>query len=517
MAEEQVAPGAPQSDEEEEPAFWKTLTNQDARGNELKRRVRKMSTVSSLYASMLDADQMEGTWVYGMLWFRDKPSLAEVREVVEKRVLTIPRFRSRLKPGKPYAFEELTPGEIDVDYHLVHEVEPTTREVIQRDYIGDVYKNFAFDKTKPLWRYVYFENVEGRSMLLTTISHCIGDGVAQVEVLFRLLDNPETLVPKKSHSNTSVREGEEGGADGDASARPPPKRNKKPSGSFGPLNRSRIVLLGVADALSSLLGKPDKPSKLMRDDPQKASATKTTAFTDTIDLEQVKEIKTKYPGSTVNDILIALLSLTLRAYLEELGGAEKLIQGKQRFRGGFPINTRSSSADIFRDGSPHNKIVLGQLTFRLAYKKKLDLIWDVKRSLDITKLSPSPFLQSHGANVVAKVLPKRRLLKQFRNTSTLTSAMLSNVAGPTKPVSLAGHVIDDMQFLLYGTTNMYLGLLSFANRVSCGITMDTQLPGTAQALSKHWKPQFDALYQEVMAVEGTVPKPKSFFRVIDKL
>ena len=36
-------------------------------------------------------------------------------------------------------------------------------------------------------------------------------------------------------------------------------------------------------------------------------------------------------------------------------------------------------------------------------------------------------------------------------------------------------------------------------------------------LAKHWISEFDSLYEETMAIEGQVPKPKSLRSMIDKL
>lgn len=105
------------------------------------------------------------------------------KALVKERILSIPRFRSRYD-NKRNGFEELdVESEIDIDYHCKVVDEVLDLRKISDDYVGDVYKNFDFDEDKPLWQFVYFPRMgDGRSLLLTKISHAIGDGVSQVSI-----------------------------------------------------------------------------------------------------------------------------------------------------------------------------------------------------------------------------------------------------------------------------------------------------------------------------------------------
>lgn len=215
-----------------------------------------------------------------------------------------------------------------------------------------------------------------------------------------------------------------------------------------------------------------------------------------------------------------MLTLTVRAYFDEVGEKEgkPVIKPGQRVRTAFPINMRTKGADAFRDGSPHNSVALGIFKFQLEFKKRTELVWKVKRKLDKIKLSPEPAVQIVLGNVVLGNLPPRMATKIFTNAGSGPTAMLSNVAGPSMPAKLAGFEVEDLEFLLNAPYGCYFGLLSYNQKVSCGISMDETTLGDPKEVAKHWVPEFNKLYEETMAYEGMVPKPFSrMTKFLDKL
>merc|ERR1712125_74592 len=99
-------------------------------------------------------------------------------------------------------------------------------------------------------------------------------------------------------------------------------------------------------------------------------------------------------------------------------------------------------------------------------------------------------------NKVLPTLPNEYLLKYFASPSNY-SATLSNVAGPRVMVSMFGKVVQDMTFYAYAPIGLYLGLISYAGKVSVSIVSDSDIMTDANELGKHWRPEFDALRAEV--------------------
>ncbi len=500
-------------------------------------KVRRLSVLSRIHGNTLRLDPNQGTWVMGMLWFDSDLGFANVERLAREKLLVIPRFRSAMKlnwMGKE-RWVELPVEQLDMAYHLVRVAEPLSKAQVYERYISDIYASFKLDMDKPLWRLVWFEDIEGQRMLLTQVSHAVGDGVSIVEVLLRMLDAEEPDSGDeagKASGRTAPAEPMPALADAAAAAKPKqqqpgPKPKRKVKASFGPLNKARIFLGGCMSPLTAAFGSADSPSPLRRRNLLEPSTKKSTAFTEQIDLAAIKQIKARYPGATVNDICVSLLNLTLQAYLSEVAethpepatraSAKRMLSGKGLMRSSFPINARKAgAATAFRDHSPHNKLALGMLAFNFNYKSRSQLVWSFKRTMDRIKLSPEPFVQQKLGNLLAAILSKKAMVNLLMKLGAQTHCMLSNVQGPPEKVELLGHTVEDITFALFSGCGLYLGLLSYAGKISVCICLDSEL-GDAQNIAKHWKKEFDELYKEVMAHDGAVPRHLGCSGCLDRL
>merc|ERR1712150_105897 len=72
---------------------------------------------------------------------------------------------------------------------------------------------------------------------------------------------------------------------------------------------------------------------------RKPSQEKSNSCGERISLEEMKRIKLKFPGATVNDIMLATLTITLKNYFTEKG------QPFINIRGSFPVNLRPAKQD----------------------------------------------------------------------------------------------------------------------------------------------------------------------------
>lgn len=79
---------------------------------------------------------------------------------------------------------------------------------------------------------------DGRGVVVTNISHVIGDGVSQTEVLFRLLDDDAL--------NSKV------------TSRPKAKRSKQ---QVPFLRKASIFIGGVFNGVFAVFGRPDPPNR----------------------------------------------------------------------------------------------------------------------------------------------------------------------------------------------------------------------------------------------------------------
>jgi len=448
---------------------------------------RRASIITHLFHNSFRLEPEKATWVTGLLFFKQGVDWNAMKEELSKRILAVPRFRSvmRIKrtPRTQTVFIELPPDQVDLDYHIRMDKED---EVLDEDalnkYMSSLGRNMDLDR--PHWQFTFLPKLaDGRAVLVTNINHAIGDGVSQLEVLFSLLDKPDL---EKTDTAKSVR---------------PPSRRKPPS--LGVLRKTKAFMGGVYDGMFfAMFGASDKPNSLKLKDPLKPSPEKRIAFSESIELDRVKAIKNKLEFATLNDILVAVLTLAIKSYFEEAG--EENVVRKQKVSAQFPINIRSKSAPVLKKGDPGNHFSYGFLKFPLKHEGSASsMVFKVKRTLDEMKNSPSPYIQPYMGGMVKNMMTLRQGNAQAINLACKSSMQLSNVAGPQTQASIAGQPIEDLQFCIYAPISQYIGIVSYNGKLSVSICTDSTLPDP-NILARHWKSSFEALETEVMGYEKDI-------------
>ena len=90
-------------------------------------------------------------------------------------------------------------------------------------------------------------------------------------------------------------------------------------------------------------------------------------------LQKIKEVKAKFPDATINDVLMAVVCLTIQAYF---GLYEpSVIEKRSQVRANFPINLRRNGEDLTNEEHFGNRVAAGFLTFPLHIKDPCDLLW----------------------------------------------------------------------------------------------------------------------------------------------
>ncbi|GBG24950.1 Hypothetical Protein FCC1311_039011 [Hondaea fermentalgiana] len=472
----------------------RTVTNASRPGRKI-----RASITTRLVGNLQRESQAKASWVTGILFFDHDPGFERVQSVVAERLMVMPRFRARMKarsfplPQK-FHFVEVNLEDFDIDYHLQKvladgDTPPTTNDVIH--FVENMYNGWEPDLSKPLWQLLYVPRLDdGRACLITKISHAIGDGVSQIEVLMRMLD------PASDEDEAAMIQ----------ASRPPMKRKKK--ATFGPLNRTRIFLGGLWSGVFNVFSASDPPNSLRPKNTSDVSGERRFAFTEKVPLPRMKEVKNKLEGATLNDVLILLLTLTMREYFIEAGDEAALSGAKVSAQ--FPISTRSRGEDPFRDDDPRNQFSYGFLKFYVTFKgSNIDLFWKIKRDLDKIKMSPAPFVTTRTAKVLVPILPLKVSNSTVLQAANKATAQLSNVAAPAHAVKIAGARVTDMSFLIFSPLALYVGILSYNNNVSASVCLDANLGVDPNLVAKHWGPQFEAFYEEVMSHDGMISSRRS--------
>ena len=456
------------------------------------RTKRKASAISTVMSKALFDKEAKyaGAWIIGLTILEKNPGLDRLRELLRERLVSkYVRFRSQLvinEKGEA-EFHELDVADIDYEsYHVPDLSELTSAKPWSRnelfEYLAKL-NEFEYDLSRPLWRYLLIPNLEnGEAAIISSISHAIGDGLALIEVLEGLYDKPPS---EQGIKHTG---------------------KKMPSSKFDFLTKLGIFLYGIYHGLSIPLARPDPPNKLRLKKGVKPLGKKLIASAQPIDLERVKEIKNKMEGTTINDVLMGLMTMTLKSFFTE--EEPENFKKNQRVTAQFPISMRGlgeGGLDAF--GEPHNKISYAYFDFHFD-GSRTDIIWDTKFQIDCIKISPSPVVVGFSAKLINNLLPTQLMLNLTRDAANLGSAQLSNVPAPQGQVSLLGVKVVDMSFFLFSPLACYLGILTYNNKVVASFNLDSGLGVDPKILAKHWSKEFEELYKEVMSKEGVLTPPK---------
>ncbi len=418
--------------------------------------------------------------IMGLLFLESPLDVETMRKTLGARMLSLPHFRSvmQYKKGKAPKWVEVAPEEIDLVYHF-HKVEQ--EKALNQKGLSEFLSNLnetSLDYEKPMWRFHYLEKMEeGKPLLIAQIDHTICDGTTAVAVLKDVLMDPKVKGETKN------------GPGGKPSVK---KMRAKPQLSFA--GKTGAFFGGIRNGVLGPLLPGDTRTKLKVKDHRNPSKSKSCAFTETIDLDKIKEIKNQFPGASVNDICLCLMTMTLRSYYEEI--QDPIMKTKKTVRGNFPLDLRKPGKDILKDQFG-NKFSTPYFRFPLHYKSCEDLVWQIKRQIEITKISPEPKILNSTINSVAK-LPPVTMKNLALDASGKVTSMLSNVMGPSDPVHICGTRVEHISFIACSPIGLYFGVISAFNKLSASIVLDYECEPDATKLAKHWLPSFEKLYADTV-------------------
>jgi len=455
------------------------------------RRKLRTSINTQIFTTQVLVNEGGGVWITSILRLDKNPGFEETRGVILERLTAMPRFRSVV--NSKGIWEEIEISEMDPSYHFKEVLTDHSVSLDElHEYVQNMYVNWKPDRGKPLWLLEFVPALEnGETCVLMRVNHAIGDGVSQVQVLLNILD------PDTDHEKVK-----------------PKGKRKTDMKSFGPINRFLIGTSGFFEGFYLPFVSPDPPNALSRPKGVKPSTVRKFAFSGKIDLEQVKQVKEKLEGATVNDVLIWNLGLTLREFFDKVANDKDIVEGRKKVRAQFPVSLRGREEPAFRDGDPHNVVSYGVVTFQMKMKTGegiVDLFWRIKRQNNVTKLSPAPVVALSTVKALASIISVKRVTEIAGEASSLATLQLSSVMGPPSKVKIAGATVNEMDFMLESDAPCYCGLLSYDGKISCSISVDSSVEADPSDVLKFWVPSFQNIREEVLKREGIIKAKRQRF------
>lgn len=352
---------------------------------------------------------------------------------------------------------------------------------------------------RPLWDIAFVEGLDtipgiakGSYALITRVHHAAVDGKASTEMMTALLD-----------VTTDIRE-----VAGEDSWEP----EELPS-TLGVISRSWSRAGHKVLDLAGFVGKAavdavslsgDKRLKKIDPPPRLLSAPSTifnqpvspgrTFWGKNFDFERIRAIRKAVPGTTINDVVLAICAGGLRSYLyekDELPGKPLVAMA--------PISVRADD-----DAGAGNQVSAMLVSLATDIDDTLNRLLAIRANTQRSKVHASAlpvnriteFLPSETLAAAARVYTRTRLGGLHRPFFNVT---ITNVPGPSIPLYAAGarvHSAFGMAPILDGL-GLILVIVSYHGRISIGISSCQQIVPDPENMAEWFAHSLDELEQAV--------------------
>jgi diacylglycerol O-acyltransferase len=361
-------------------------------------------------------------------------------QFVESKLPLIPRYLKRL------VAPPLNIGLPSWEYDPAFEIRNHIREMRLKRGTDTELKAFAgkilstvMERQHPLWDVTFVHGLKGnRSGMILRLHHCLADGIAGVGIMNVLLD-ASPVAPRAPRRKPRFRV--------------PPPRDLLTSIAGGCVDSYsdfvKRILAAMTDVSSMVERFLANSGNLATDEftrllPELTAPTERLRFNVLyrgpqkfawvgIPLDDVKAIRHTC-GTSVNDVILALVTASVRRYVELHGDSVK----GRLFRMMVPVNLRGSESP----GELGNRISLVPVTIPLDIRNPRKLLAAVHERTEFLKRAHAAELVSLAGGLIG-MLPNSaqalggRILNRLPFTPF--NMVCTNVPGPQYPLYLLGH------------------------------------------------------------------------------
>ncbi len=442
--------------------------------------------------------------VNGLMWFTEEPDWDAVRETLHTRLIgNYPVMSCRpQKVDGDWVWEQ--DPDFDLDRHVRHVrlPEPGDRAAAQ-DYISGRISE-PLDREHPLWEFDFVsgyttpDGAEG-AMILARFHHVLADGIRIVQLILGMCDvegdaaprrwaatgpratrSPQQRVPPAVSRATQRR----------SPKTPPrlrPERSRRSPGRSAACDPTPSIRgLGLVvkpttmtDAVSALSSEDNvalnswrsasrlalwgHESRLVAD--QAPGVDKRAGWIAGIDLDEVKKVGAAHTA-TVNDVLLATVSLGLTAYLRERG---REVPAETNFL--VPISLKPIDMSLPKELGNHFAMVMFPMP--LGIDDVDALLAEVRTRMARIKNSAEAMMV-YGVQRAVAVAPQTVSENLTRFVANKSVGLLTNVPGPRAPIYLAGHEVAGVLGWVPTSSDQSIGLciFSYNGEVNIGIATD---------------------------------------------
>lgn len=465
-------------------------------------RREKMSTVDTAWLRMDSNSNL--MMIVAVLMFDQPMDMRRFRHIMQTRLLTYKRFRSRV-------VHDMTGGawwqeqEVDLNDHVVR-ITLNPASVCNKAELEQLVSELSatpLDSSKPLWQMHLVDNCIGedgkiRQGVIIRIHHCIADGMALVGVLLSMFDR-SPHAPEGEEPEEPITLDEDN----------PWLRLMLPvtKGTITAINLSTSIwtkyMWMVADSnkLASrlsrmgdmagrftldafkLMAMPDDSRTRLKGKPK---GTKHVAWSEPLPLDEIKTIG-KALGGSVNDVLMASVAGAIGAYLRAKGD---LVPLNSDLRAMVPVNLRKAG----EEKKLGNAFGLVPLVLPIGIEDPVERLNEVRRRMDELKGGYQAIVAMAVLGVLGAT-PKQMQNEIQNYFAKKATAVMSNVPGPQSPLYLAGSQLDQIMFWVpqSGDIGVGVSILSYNGGVQFGLVTDDAIASDPHEIINRFAPEFEKL------------------------
>ena len=425
-------------------------------------RDREVASGAPLFARDIVWLQMQPRPVVAaVLQFATLVPRAKIIDLVDSRLLTIPRFSESIADG---AWPQWTPTDLNTAGHVQHFELPR-----DADLHGEIAQRLrgTLRMDRPPWEITLIDQPDQPTTMLVLAHHVMGDGTSFMKALLQCDDDP-------TRCEKAI-----------AQAAAAPIRSR----SLG-WDKLCTYTWREFKAISNLFIRPvdTRPCALKSSLPVRDIALRGPL---SWPLPQVKsagkklgDSATGIPG-TVNDVLLAAVAGGLRRYVEGRGDCPQEL----RVHCLQPIQIGALPAAQFG-----NTVSIGISALPVQQPELTARFRELQTTMRALKTSVMPWLFSYGAMLLA-YLPGWATRSVYKYVTERSSVFVSNVPGPSQPVSLMNYEVKKLWWFGPPFHNIALQFPahSYAGFFNIGLAADTQVITDVDALQQAVSDEMSAL------------------------
>jgi WS/DGAT/MGAT family acyltransferase len=467
----------------------------------------RLSALDSTFLHLEDHSTAHMHVASVMVFEGKAPTPEELIQHVLDRLHLVPRYRQRLAyvpldQGRPVWTDD---PHFNPRYHIRHAALPAPADdAALKRLAGRVFSQ-RLDRSKPLWEILLVERMsKGRFALIAKTHHALVDGISGVDITTVLFDTDPEPAPVPRPSTPWLAKPLPGSAKllGEALLERATVPAEMTRGArrlmrtpLGALNQVKEGVANIAATTMAGISAPAPPSPFNVNIGPHRRYTYLDA-----DLAQFKEIKDAL-GGTLNDVVLAAVSLALGRYLRKQGEDTKGLVLKAM----VPVSVRSSS----KRGALGNQVAAMWAPLPVGIEDPAICLAEIARSMDDLKKSG----QAVGARVLTNLagFAPPTILSQaarLQARQRFFNLVVTNVPGPQIPLYLLGRKLQVLYPVVPLARRQAIGIavMSYDGHLGFGVLGDYDAIPELESIGRDLKLSISSLLRAA-AVHGATAQP----------